>query len=384
MARKSNTRAAQGAGSIRQRPDGRWEARYTVMDAVTGGNSRRSVYGSTQQEVRKKLAQITASIDAGTYKEPCRLTVGQWLDVWLAEYTNGVKASTAYLYGETARLYIRPSLERVKLETLNTHQIQSLYNKLGKPRGDEPGLSAKSIKNIHGIFHKALQQAVAIGYIRFNPADACTLPRVEKAEITPLDNEQIKTFLEAIYGHKHELLFKTALFTGLRQGELLGLAWDCVDFDKGTVTVKRQLRREQQKGGQYYISTPTITPAPYVMQILRAQWIRQTQQRFKLAGDWEGTGMVFTNDTGGYLSYRTVYDCFKRIAAKIGAPGLRFHDLRHTYAVISLQNGDDIKSVQHNLGHHTAAFTLDVYGHVTEQMQTASAERMERFIEAIS
>lgn len=390
MARKSNTRAAQGAGSIRQRPDGRWEARYTVMDAVTGGNSRRSVYGSTQQEVRKKLAQITASIDAGTYKEPCRLTVGQWLDVWLAEYTNGVKASTAYLYGETARLYIRPSLERVKLETLNTHQIQSLYNKLSKQRGNEPGLSTKSIRNIHGIFHRALQQAVAIGYIRFNPADACTLPRVERADITPLDNEQIKAFLEAIDGHKHELLFKTALFTGLRQGELLGLAWDCVDFDKGTITVKRQLRREQQKGGQYYISTPksgkprTITPAPYVMQILKAQWIRQTQQRFKLAGDWEDTGMVFTNDTGGYLSNRTVYDCFKRIAAKIGAPGLRFHDLRHTYAVVSLQAGDDIKTVQHNLGHHTAAFTLDVYGHVTEQMQTASAERMQRFIEAVS
>lgn len=390
MARKSNTRAAQGLGSIRQRADTRWEGRYSVTDAVTGKTTRRSVYGATQQEVRKKLAQITASIDAGTYKEPCRLTVGQWLDIWLSEYTNGVKASTAYLYSETARLYIRPSLDRVKLEALNTHQIQSLYNRLGKPRGDEPGLSAKSIKNIHGIFHKALQQAVAIGYIRFNPADACTLPRVEKAEITPLDNEQIKAFLEAIDGHKHELLFKTALFTGLRQGELLGLQWDAIDFDKGTITVKRQLRREQQKGGQYYLSTPkngkprTITPAPYVMQILREQWTRQTLQRFKLAGDWENTGMAFTNGSGGYLSYRTVYDCFKRIAAKIGAPGLRFHDLRHTYAVVSLQAGDDIKTVQHNLGHHTAAFTLDVYGHVTEQMQTASAERMERFIEAIS
>lgn len=93
--------------------------------------------------------------------------------------------------------------------------------------------------------------------------------------------------------------------------------------------------------------------------------------------------MVFTNMTGGYLSYRTVYDCFKRIVATIGAPELRFHDLRHTFAVTSLRAGDDIKTVQGNLGHHTAAFTLDVYGHVTEEMKKDSAQRMEGFIRGV-
>ena len=99
---------------------------------------------------------------------------------------------------------------------------------------------------------------------------------------------------------------------------------------------------------------------------------------------WINTNLVFTNKYGDRLSYRTAYDCFKRVVKKIGVPEIRFHDLRHTYAVISIKNGDDIKTVQHNLGHATAAFTLDVYGHVTDQMKRASSDRMEAFIQGIS
>lgn len=390
MARKSNTRGAQGAGTIRQRKDGRWEARYTVgRDPGTGKQIQRSVYGATQQEVRKKLAQLTTALDNGTYKEPCKMTVGQWLDIWTADYMGGVKPSTAFLYGEQIRLYIKPALGAVKLEALNTHTIQGFYNGLSIEREGGKALSPKSVKNIHGILHKALQQAVAVGYIRFNPADACTLPRAEKKEISPLDEEQIATFLKAIEGHRHELLYKVALFTGMREGEVLGLMWDCVDFEKGTITIKRQLRREQKKGGAYYITTPkngkprTITPAPWVMKLLRSQKARQAEQQLKMGQLWENSGMVFTNETGGYLSYRTVYDCFKRIVAQMGTPSTRFHDLRHTFAVASLRAGDDIKTVQGNLGHHTAAFTLDVYGHVTEQMKKDSAQRMEGFIKEV-
>lgn len=390
MARKSNTRGAQGAGTIRQRKDGRWEARYTVgRDPGTGKQIQRSVYGATQQEVRKKLAQLTTALDNGTYKEPCKMTVGQWLDIWTADYMGGVKPSTAFLYGEQIRLHIRPALGAVKLEALNTHTIQGFYNGLSNERDGGKALSPKSVKNIHGILHKALQQAVVVGYIRINPADACTLPRVEKKEISPLDEEQIAAFLKATEGHRHELLYKVALFTGMREGEVLGLMWDCVDFEKGTITIKRQLRREQKKGGAYYITTPkngkprTITPAPWVMKLLRSQKARQAEQQLKMGPLWENSGMVFTNETGGYLSYRTVYDCFKRIVAQMGTPSTRFHDLRHTFAVASLRAGDDIKTVQGNLGHHTAAFTLDVYGHVTEQMKKDSAQRMEGFIKGV-
>ena len=390
MPRKSNTRAAQGAGTIRQRKDGRWEARYTVgRDPGTGKQVQRSVYGDTQQEVRKKLAQIIAALDAGTYKDPCKMTVGKWLDIWQRDYLGNVKPFTLRAYSDQIRNHIKPALGAVKLEALNTHTIQRFYNSLGTEREGKPGLSPKTVKNIHGVLHKALQQAVAIGYIRFNPTDACTLPRAVKKELVPLDEEQSRAFLQVIQGQRYEDLFTFTLFTGLREGEALGLTWDCVDFNKGAILVKKQLQREKKKKGAYLFAplkndkARTITPAPWVMQLLRTHRARQAEQRLKAGPLWEDSGLVFTNELGRHLAIHTVYKDFKRAVAAIGRPDARFHDLRHSYAVAAIRAGDDIKTVQGNLGHATAAFTLDVYGHVTQQMQQASAQRMEGYIKGI-
>lgn len=390
MARKSNTRGAQGGGTIRQRKDGRWEARYTVgRDPGTGKQVQRSVYGVTQQEVRKKLAQLTAAIDNGTYKEPCKMTVGQWLDIWTADYLGGVKPFTVVSYTGHIKNHIKPTLGAMKLEALNAHTIQGLYNGLTVEREGKPGLSPKTVKNIHGVLHKALQQAVKIGYLRFNPADACELPRVVRKELKPLDEEQSKAFLKAIQGHRFELLYTVVLFTGMREGEALGLTWDSVDFQKGTILINKQMQREKKKNGQYLLvptkngKSRTITPAPWVMKLLRVQRGRQAEQRIKAGPMWEDSGLVFTSETGHHLAIHTVYKDFKQIAASIGCPDTRFHDLRHSYAVAAIRSGDDIKTVQGNLGHATAAFTLDVYGHVTDQMKQESAARMEAYIKDV-
>ena len=136
-------------------------------------------------------------------------------------------------------------------------------------------LSPKTIKNIHGVLHKALQQAIAAGLIRFNPADACTLPRVERPELHPLDERETRAFLEAIRGHEFETLYTVTLFTGMREGEVLGLTWPCVDFAAGTILIKQQLQREKKPGGQYRLvplkndKPRTITPAPSIMELLR-------------------------------------------------------------------------------------------------------------------
>lgn len=392
MPKKSNTRAAQGSGTIRQRKDGRWEARFTMgHDPGTGKQVQRSVYGHTQKEVRQKLARITAELDAGTYTEPTKSTLGQWLDIWERDYLGAVKPSSAENYRQTARRYIRPALGAVPLSKLSAPAIQHFYNGLLAERaGGKRGLSPRTVHLVHSILHKALKQAVDVGQLRFNPADACTLPRMEKKEIRPLEEGEIKTFLQAIQGHPCETLFKAALFTGMRQGELLGLMWDCVDFQHGTIFIKRQLSREQRKGGTLYLSTPKggkgriVRPARWVMQLLKSHRAAQAQQRLQLGPLWEDKGLVFPNDRGGFLSEKRVYAQFKAVVAKIGLPGARFHDLRHTYAVAAIRAGDDIKTVQGNLGHHSAAFTLDVYGHVTETMRQASADRMERFIEAVT
>jgi integrase len=390
MARKS-TRAAQGSGTIRQRSDGRWEARYTVgRDPGTGKQIQRSVYGATQQEVRKKLAQVTTDIDGGTYKEPCKMTLSQWLDIWSTEYLGGVKPKTVESYCCQIKIHIKPALGAVKLETLNTHMIQKFYNSLSKERNGKPGLSPKSIKIVHGVLHKALQQAVSIGYIKFNPSDACTIPRVERKEIKPLDNEAIIKFLKAIQGHRFEDVYLTLLFTGMRRGEVCGLTWDHVNLEKGTILINRQLQNiPGQPGAFRLVSTKsskgrTISVAASVVEILKKHRAKQAEARLLAGPIWKDENFVFTDDVGSHLSPNTLYHNYKRLVASIGMPDARLHDLRHSYAVAALRAGDDIKTVQGNLGHHTASFTLDTYGHVTEEMKQASADRMNSFIKSIS
>ncbi|MDL2300402.1 site-specific integrase [Clostridiaceae bacterium OttesenSCG-928-D20] len=327
-------RGAQGNGTIRQRPDGRWEARYVAgRNPGTGKQIRKSVYGDTQNEVRQKLNTIVHELDEGTYKEPSKLKLSEWLDIWQESYLGSLKASSLFSYQDIIRRRIKPALGEIKLEQLTTHAIQGFYNNLGKPQDDKKGLSPKTVKDIHGVLHKALSQAVAIGYIRSNPSSVCTLPRIERPKISTFSDEQLRAFLEEIEGHRHEMLYRLALFTGLRESEIMGLMWDCVDFFKGTILIDKQLQRERKKGGQYYFSSPKngksrkITPPHFIMQELKKHRLIQAESGVL----WKGSGLVFCNEEGGYLSYRTAYDCFKRIVAKIGCPEMRFHDMRHPH-----------------------------------------------------
>ena len=398
MAQRKSGRSAAGTGSIRKKTvtrDGReytyWEARYTEgYDPGTGKQIQRSVTGKTQKEVAQKLKAATAALDAGTYVVPSKMTVGEWLDIWQEDYLNGVKPRTLDSYRTTVETHLKPAFGAVKLDALATHEIQRFYNGLQKGQGPRQPLSPKTIRNIHGVLHKALQQSVELGYLRTNPATACKLPRVERAEIKPLDSEAIEKFLEAARGHPYESVYVVTLFTGMREGEVLGLTWDCVDFDKGTITINKQLQKERRGTGAYHLVSPKngkgrrITPAKTVLDILLAQRQKQSDWKRFVGDAWEDSDFVFTDQMGHHLSAQTVYLHFKKLAAKAGYPDARFHDLRHSYAVAALQSGDDIKTVQENLGHHTAAFTLDVYGHVTEQMKQDSANRMEQYIKRIS
>lgn len=394
MARKS----AAGSGTIRKKTivrSGReytyWEARYTTgYDPGTGKQIQRSITGKTQKEVSQKLKAATAALDEGTYVAPNKMTVAQWLDIWTAEYLGGVKPRTVDSYKTTVNTHLKVGLGAIRLEALNTHTIQRFYNSLEKGEISKVPLSPKTIKNTHGVLHKALQQAVANGYIRFNPADACVLPKITKAEIRPLDENQIAKFLKAIKGHRYENLFLVTLFTGMREGEALGLLWDCVDLDKGKLLINKQLQKVRGARGEYVLA-PTkngkgrsITAAPFVINIFRNIKRQQLENRLRYGECWQSTGYVFTDELGGHLKHQTVYLDFKKVMVEIGSPETRFHDLRHSYAVASIRSGDDIKTVQENLGHATAAFTLDIYGHVTEKMKQESADRMEQFIRSVS
>lgn len=388
MARK----AAAGTGNIRKKIITRngkeytyWEARYTAgYDPGTGKQIQRSVSGKTQKEVAKKLKEATAAIDAGTYIAPNKMTVGEWLDVWTAEYLSAVKPSTLYSYKAAVRNHLKPKLGAIKLDALSPHAIQTFYNDLCET------LSPKTVKNLHGILHKALQKAVLNGYIRFNPANDCELPQRVKKDLQPLDEAQIKDFLKSIKGNVYEDLFIVTLFTGMREGEVCGLMWDCVDLKAGTLLVNKQLQYIRSSKGQYRM-VPTknskgrsITLPPFVVTTLRQARKKQLENRLRYGECWENSGFVFTDELGQHLKPQNVYREFKRVVSAMGTPDTRFHDLRHSYAVAAIRSGDDIKTVQENLGHATAAFTLDTYGHVTKQMKQDSADRMERFIRSVN
>ena len=385
-------RTTSGMGSIRKvtkvvkgKEYTYYEARYTEgFDPRTGKQIQRSISDKSKKVVAQKLKAALAAIDAGTYKAPCKMTVAQWLDIWVAEYLNSVKPLTKHNYNKQVQKHLKPALGAARLETLDTHTIQRFYNSL-----IASGLSPKTVKNVHGILHCALQQAIACDYIYRNPADACKLPKVTKPEIKPLEPEEIARLLKEAEQDDYCNLFIVAMFTGMRQGELLGLAWECVDFQTGIITVKQQL---QCKDGNYFLETPksgknrTILPAPIVMDALRNQLERQQKEQEQAGKMWDNQfGLVFTDALGKYLVRRTVVKHFKKISQRAGiSDDARFHDLRHSFAVSSLYAGDDIKTVQANLGHATAQFTLDVYGHVTQKMRQDSANRMQKFYEQLS
>lgn len=306
------------------------------------------------------------------------MTVKDWLEIWIKEYTLNLKPLTMKSYNTQMNNHIIPAMGKVKLSKLAPHHIQKFYNSLNNE------YSAKTIKNIHGVLHKGLKQAVDLGYIKTNPTEACKLPKVIKTQIAPMDKDIIPAFLEAIKGHQFEKIYIMDLFTGLRQSEAIGLTWDCVDFEAGTIFVYRQYQK--LKGGYQWATlkngkTRLIKPSNFVMDTLKAEKIKQAENRLKAGSAWENPeNFIFTNPLGTHIKHETLSKNYKKIVTGMGFPDLRFHDMRHTFAVISLQAGDDIKTVQENLGHHSAAFTMDTYAHVTDAMRKASSERMDLFI----
>ena len=290
------------------------------------------------------------------------------------------KPATLRAYDSHIRNHIRPGLGAVRLTELHPHTVQNFINSLD-------GLSPTSVRLVYTVLRTALEKAIDLDYIPRNPAAKCVLPKQERKEIKPLDDAQATALIRAAAGTRIENMIPLALFTGLRISELLGLTWSAVDMDRGTITVDKQLSAKPKAGALF--SSPksgksrTITPAPTAFQVLRRQKARQAEQQLKAGPLWSNPhGLIFTAEDGGPLSQQMAELNFSDVRATVGLEGTRFHDLRHTYAVNSIRAGDDIKTIQTNLGHASAAFTLDIYGHVTEAMKQDSATRMEVLIKS--
>lgn len=393
MAKKASEmlRRANKEGSIRLRKDGKtWEGLYSYTDK-NGKVSRRSVYGKTEQEVKDKLVLKRAEIVNKENLDPSTITLQQWADFWLKNNLLEIRESTRYQYEQNLRLYVYPVIGSTKLQSITSPMIQKVISKMYSD-----GRSPKTCKNVWSILHHLFDDAIVNEYRNDNPAfrKKIKLPKVVKKEMKVISGDAYSAFLHEIKGKPFENLFFVALFTGMREGEILGLKWDCVDVDSGMINIKRQLKRDSKIGeinSQYVIAeTKTgnerkIYPDQPVIDAIRRERALQREYKLKYGDGYKNTmNLVFTDEFGHFINGRTLLKAFKKRAAAIGIPDLRFHDLRHSYATQSFKNGDSVPEVQRNLGHTTPATTLNVYAHCTEEQKKESGKRMGEFIKSLN
>ena len=374
MARKR----ANGDGSIRKRKDGRWEGRYVVgRDPDTGKMVTKNVLGKTQAEVKEKLRKAIDDSRQLDYTKEGKYTVGQWLDEWFDAYAKvKVRASSHQTYKGYIENHIKPNIGDIPIEKLTSLRLQKFYRKLlteGRvPRieseNQPKGLSAKTVRNIHQVISSAMSMAVKHKLILSNPAEGCELPKVEHKEMHTIPAEQLGAFLrEAKESGVYELYYLD-LATGLRRGELLGLKWEDVDLAHGVIHVRRQVYRIDGEVKE----VPLKTKNAYRNISISKDAVKMLQEMEK----HRIREYVFPSPSGGPISPDSVLNMLHRVLKRAGLPSMRFHDLRHSFATLALQNGVDIKTVSGMLGHFSAGFTLDTYAHVTTAAQKEAANTM--------
>ena len=369
---------ANGEGNIRKRKDGRWEGRYTAgHDPVTGKQIFKNVLGKTQAEVKEKLARALVEAGQVDFTKSGQYTVGTWMDTWFENVAKiKVRPSSHQTYKGYIDNHIKPSIGNITLEKLTTMDLQKFYRKLltkGRVERieskDQPkGLSAKTVRNINQVISSAMDLAVAQKIILTNPTNTCELPKVERKEMQTVPAEQLSAFLEEAKRSGVYEMYYIELATGLRRGELLGLKWTDIDWKNGIIKVRRQVARVDGQIVEAPLKTKNsyraVSISPQAIEVLREQK-RKTNDTY-----------VFPSPNGGPISPDSVNNMLKRVLERAGIPKVRFHDLRHTFATIALQNGVDIKTVSGILGHFSAGFTLDTYAHVTTAAQKEAAQTM--------
>ena len=374
---------ANGEGSIRKRKDGRWEGRYTAgHDPETGKAIYKNVLGRSQAEVKEKLKQAIEETQALDVTKAGKYTVGEWMEVWFQDYAKiKVRPSSHQTYQGYIQNHIRPNIGDIPLEKLTSLDLQKLYKKLlaqGRvdrleAKGQPKGLSAKTVRNIHQILSSALKLAQEQRLILTNPAEGCALPRVEHQEMKTLTTVQLAFFFREARESGVFELYYLELATGLRRGELLGLKWEDIDLERGDLRVRRQVSRINGE----VVEAPLKTKNAYRTLPLAEDTVSVLKEQRRKVGN---SPWVFPSPNGGPISPDSVLHMLHRVLKRAGLPKVRFHDLRHTFATLALQNGVDVKTVSGMLGHFSAGFTLDTYAHITSAAQRQAAKTMENIL----
>ena len=378
---------ANGEGNIRKRKDGRWEGRYTAgYDPKTGKRIIKNVLGKTQAEVKQKLSTAMEACKAVDVVRSDDYTVAEWLRTWFALYAKpNIRPTTARSYQGSIELHIIPRIGCIKLNKLTGRDIQKLYKDLmenGRLRkaqkSKQPGLSSTTVRGIHMMLHNALDRAVKERLILRNPTEDCIIPKVQKQEMKILHPEDMKAYLEAAEKRGVLPMFYLELVSGIRKGELVALRWEDLDVEHRTISVSKQAL-----GG---LGKELVVNRPKTENSIRAISIPQDAVDLLVREHEkhpENPYLFPSPLTGGMYHPDSVVNLHKKILKDAGLEHIRFHDLRHTFATMALQNGVDVKTVSNMLGHYDAGFTLRTYTHATRQMQEQAAETMGNFMKQV-
>ena len=360
-----------------------WRASITIGRDDNGKIKRKEFTGKTQQEVKKKLEEYKKEMLLGTISSDDKITVSEWYHTWLFDYRiKDLKPKSFEKYEGIYRNYIKDSeLGKIKLKDLRATHIQRYYNKLQDTK------PISTIKGINTRLKPCLGEAEKQGYIQKNYCKMVTLPKDNnKKTIQVLTQQQQKLFIEAIKGHKLEMLFLIALGTGLRLGELLGLKWSDIDFNTGILTVNRTLSRvKNQTTGKYEIieqtpktknSNRTIPIPNDILNKLKEHKKKQSKQRLFVGEGYINNNYVFTDDIGNPIDDKRPGRNLKSILAKLSIEPIKFHALRHTYATRLFEANVPPKTVQVLMGHYDISITMDIYTHVMEDAKLEAIEKL--------
>ncbi|MFG2948848.1 site-specific integrase [Streptomyces adustus] len=370
-------RNPNGAGSIWQRKDGRFEARVYVPQP-DGTRKRKTVYGATWEECDEKRQELVRRDRQGIPTPSRSAKLSEWLPYWLEEYIRPHRKRTTYVkYEMHVRLYLVPLLGSRRLESLTTANVRQMVSKVTTQA------SAATAKEAHRVLRTALTAACREELISRNVVQLVPAPRVEPRELRPWSLDETLTFLEAARTDPLYTAFVLAVALGLRRGEILGLQWKDVDLARRVLTVRTTLNRG---GKELYLDTTKnrrarMIPIPLMcVAPLRWQRLRQAERRTAAGADWHESDQVFTTRSGRPIEPRNLYRSFLRIGAAAGLPQVRLHDTRHGCASLLFAAGVAPRTVMEILGHSQIAVTMNVYTHVSDDHRREAMGHMDRLL----
>lgn len=388
------SRQDYGAGSMIERSPGCWQVTVPLArDPRTGKRLRqRFAVRGTRRDAQRALRHALQQRDTGLSVPAEKISVADWLTAWLDRHRaeDKISARTHDRYRGIVEKHLVPLLGRLRLQALRPDHIADAKARWlsGRDTTAAQPLSGATIHKHLVILRKALGDAVSAGVIARNPADAVPAPSVKvRGERRALSAEEIAALLAVAAGTRYNVAIRFTLATGLREGELLGLKWEDVDFDAGTVQIRRAA---SYVNGTVTFGVPktersrrTIELSAATLHLLRTHRATQVEHRLQVGTAWREHGLVFPSLLGTPWFARAFYRDFRRVVAKAdieGVAGVNWHSLRHTAATQWIRHGADIFSVSRRLGHASAAFTMDVYGHLLKGQQRQAAEALDYLI----